>query len=418
MQTTSFYNGVSPALWYSTSLYNQTFGTSYSPLAGLTGPITVNSSYNQNASAALSALNGLYSRTYDVLQEADSLAADNSESALFRQQAASGNTGMANVVYFDGNNYLGDVPDSTFSFNVTQIAQSQISLGQLFANPSAGTTINTGVNTFRLTYGSTQTNLSVTINAGETWESALTKMATAINDAQDNVTATVLSGTGGVQLKLEGQTGAANTFSLADVSGNAVAQSGPYNVSQTAQNAIFTVNDASYDQPNNGLVLLEGNLLVNVTGAGQTTVTVSPDTSAMIEKVGDLVEAMNDLSSYLASNQYLSASLSRRWSSLLNQAASNLSGYGFSLGNSLQLTLDTTELASALATDLASARLALGGPAGLTADIKTFADRIASSPGAYSLASPPSSGYGAMYLRSFTSAPRFRVGSSLFWRTA
>ncbi|MHB8068184.1 MAG: flagellar filament capping protein FliD [Desulfobaccales bacterium] len=415
----SIYFGVDPATWYTSGLLNATFGTNFSPPSGITNPIATDSSAQTyaNVGEQFNALNGLYQQAYNMNTQADQLSTGNPASVFYQQAAASSNPNAAAINYFDTNNSAGEVPNSTFNFDVTQIAQAQTNMGGAL-DPNAAAAINTGANQFTLTAGTNTYDLAVTVNPGDTNQTALAAMAQAINDANSGVQASVVSGANGaIQLQLQGQTGSINAFSVSDVSGNAVSGSGAANTTQNATSASYTMNGASYTQDNNAVFLLNGHLQVDLTGPGQSTVTVGPDTQGVVNAANSLIDAMNGLTSYLSSNQYLKSDLTSKWSGLVGDAANSLSQYGVSLDANSQLSLDTTALANALQSNPTGVQEALGGINGLATNLAAFVSGITSSPGAALLQSPPSSGYGAAYLRSFTSAPSFRIGDSPFFRS-
>lgn len=415
----AIYFGVDPATWYTSNLLDAAFGTSFSSPAGITVPTATGSSAQTYAdvNAQLSALNGFYQQAYDVSAQADQLATGNPDSVFYQQAAASSNPGAAAIDYFDTNNSSGQVPNSTFNFDVTRIAQAQTNMGAAL-DPNAAAAINPGDNQFTLTAGTDTYNLAVTVNPGDTNQTALESLAQAINDATSGVQASVVSGANGaIQLQLQGQTGSANAFSLSDTSGNAVAGTGAANTTQTAASASYTMNGAPYTQDNNAVFLLNGHLQVDLTGPGQSTVTVGPDTSGVVTAASSLIDAMNGLTSYLTSDQLLKSDLASQWNGLVADAASSLSQYGVSLDANSQLSLDTTALTSALQSNPFAVQEALGGINSLATNLAAFVGAITSSPGASLLESPPSSGYEAAYLRSFSSAPSFRIGPSTFFRS-
>ncbi len=415
----SFFYGVDPPTWYASSLLNAAFGTNFSLPAGINGPVATDASAQvyTDVNDQLSALNGFYQQAYNVSTQADQLATGNPDSVFYQQAATSSNPNAAAIGYFDTNNSAGEVPNSTFNFDVTQIAQAQTNMGTAL-DPNATAAISTGTNQFNLTVGTNTYNLAVTVNPGDNNQTALDAMAQAINAANSGVQASVVSGANGtIQLQLQGETGSGNAFSVSDVSGNAVAGSGAANTTQTATSASYTMNGASYTQDNNAVFLLNGHLQVNLTGPGQSTITVGPDSQGVVNATNSLVDAMNGLTSYLASNQYLKSDLASQWTEMVADAANSLSQYGVSLGANSQLSLDTTALTNALQSDAAGVQEALGGINGLATTLASFVSGITSSPGASLLASPPSSGYEAAYLRSFSSAPAFRIGDSTFFRS-
>lgn len=415
----SIYFGVDPATWYTSSLLNAAYATNFSPPAGIAGPAATTSSSQTyaNVDEQFNALNGLYQQAYNVKTQAGQLSTGNPDSVFYQQAAASSNPNAAAIDYFDTNNSAGEVPNSAFDFDVAQIAQAQTNMGSAL-DPIAGAAINPGVNQFTLTVGTDTYNLAVTVNPGDTNQTALEAMTQAINAADSGVQASVVSGANGaIQLQLQGQTGSSNAFSLSDVSGNAVAAAGAANTTQNAASASYTMNGASYTQENNAVFLLNGHLQVDLTAPGQSTVTVGPDTPGVVNAASSMIDALNGLTSYLASDQFLKSDLASQWHGLVADVAGSLSQYGVSLDANSQLSLDTAALTDSLQNNATAVQEALGGINGLAADLASFVSGITSSPGAALLQSPPSSGYGAAYLRSLSSAPSFRIGSSTFYRS-
>jgi flagellar hook-associated protein 2 len=415
MSTSAFFQGVSPNLWFSSTLFNQVFGTRFSPADGLPANLAPASWAGSANTGQLAALNGLYERQYDLLSKAEKLSAENRDSVFYQKSAASSDTGVAEVSSFSGNDYEGETPNQSFALNVTSLAREQINQGTIL-NPTSASAVNVGTNTFTLTAGGTIYNLSVQVISADTNQTVLERMAAAINQADTGVTASVLAGTGGVRIELTGETGSAGAFSLTNTAGNAVTASGANTTTQTAANAVFTVDGTPYSQANNQVFLLSGKLELELKAAGTATVTVGEDTSAMASAISDFLDAANEYSSYLASNSFLAPSLASSWASITQRIASDLDGYGVTRGSLNQLSLNTTTLNSALAQDVSAVMAALGGPDGVVQQVKALAERVIGSPGARLLASPPTSGLGAQYLRSLTSAPRFRIGQSLFWQ--
>ena len=421
MTSYSFFNGLSPALWYSHMLFNQMFGTDLSPTSGMA--VSSSSSAGGSTSDRTKALNSLYYTDYDLLEKADELDSGNSDSVWYQQAASSSNEGVVEISYFDSNNYLGEVPDSEFEFDVSQLAESQVNYSDA-VSPTSSAVLSMGDYEFTLTDGGSDVyNISFYVEAGQTNQETLDEIAEAVNSSGANVTAEVVSGANGaIQLKLEGETGASNSFSLADVTGGAVSSFNLDNTTQTSQDAIYTMNGANYTQSNNAVFLLDGNLQVDLVGTdpgSPVTVTVERDFEQITDAVEDLVSSMNSLTGILASNSYLSDSISSEWSRLVANAAQKLSSLGMGMGANKTLSIDNATLTDALEADFEGVMEAFNGTSGLINSIKSYSSRIISSPGATLLAASSSSDtYGQMYLRSITSAPYFRIGASTFWQVA
>ena len=244
---------------------------------------------------------------------------------------------------------------------------------------------------------------------------ALASLVDAVNAADIGVDASLVEGAGTVSVKLTGETGDANAFSL---SGQAVTAAGLDTVTQNARNAAFTVNDAYYTQPGNQAFLLNGKLELELRSVGSATVRVGPDTDAITNAVEDLTVSMNAFTSYLASNGYLDAGLSRSWARLIDMLGPTLEQYGIDRETGDQLTMNVGRvLPEAGRRPDRPARGVRGVQRHHQHPAILHGHRGGGRPGAQLLDQPPRSGFGSLYLRSLTSAPAFRQGSSLFWAT-
>ena len=423
MVTNAFFNGLSPAMWYSYILFNQMFGTDFKPTEGMPSSMpTTGSEVNAVTRGQMDALNGLYQRMYDVLSKADQLSTTNQDSAFFQQTSSSSDTDVAEIQYFNGSNYLGDVPDSTFNLTVAAIAAETVFTSDAL-DPGAATAIGTGDNQIQIQVGSDAAFNVTWENIAGTNLGALELMAEAINsgfssNGYSDYTATVEEGAND-QVYLKVTTTLAGTdagFTMSETGTGTPMTDINLAQTQAASDASYTLDGASYTQGNNAVMLLDGKLILNLKGAGSTTVTIEPDRDNITSKVESLISSMNDLTAYLASNSYLKSSLSTNWARLLDKTAFTLSGLGVSQGTNSYLSLDATVFDSALQSDLASVREAIGGISSLVSDINSYGTSITTSPGAGLLKSPPKSWYGSLYLRSLSSSPYFRQGSTNLWQ--
>ncbi|MBI4796702.1 MAG: hypothetical protein HY790_12850 [Deltaproteobacteria bacterium] len=386
--------------------------TSRGTANSLNSYLKINFSSSPDVASQLEALNGLYARAYQMLSLADQLSGVEGRANFSQRPTQSSDTDVVNIAYFDKTHYLARTPESSFIFKVQQIAWNQVNQG-VPLYPNDGSVINTGSNTFNLNVGGTGFPLTVIINSGDTNADALAKIAQAIDAANSGVTTAIVQGNGTIHLDLYGETGEAQAFSLADLSGNVVSASGINNSTQTSQDAKFLLNGTPYIQAGNEVSLMDGHLQVNLTGPGTATVTTGPQT--VVDLVQSLTETMNSFSSYVAGNSYLTTALSSAWSDLVNQEAAILSKYGLEAGSQGQVGLDTLKFTEELQKGASQAAEAMGG---LASRVKDFVWGLTSYPAATLLASPPTSGYGAAYLRSGASAPWWQPGAGNLWRIA
>lgn len=372
--------------------------------------LKINYSSSPDVAGQLEALNGLYARAYRMLSLADQLSGEEGKTNFSQRPTRSTDVDVVNIAYFDKTHYLARTLESRFVFRVQQIAWNQVNQG-VPLYPNDGSVINTGTNTFSLNVGGTGYPLTVIINSGDTNAEALAKIAQAIDAANAGVTTVIIQENDTIHLDLYGETGEDQAFSLADLSGNAVSASGINTSTQTAQDAKFLLNGTPYVQADNAVSLMDGHLQVNLTGTGTATVTTGPQT--VVDLVQSLTETMNSFSSYVGENTYLASGLSTSWSELVNQEAAILSRYGLEAGSQGQVGLDTLKFTEELQNNSSQAAEAMGG---LASRVKDFVQGLTSYPAATLLASAPTSGYGAAYLRSAASAPWWQPGAGNFWR--
>jgi len=361
-------------------------------------------SASQDISQQLAALNGLYTRAYFLLGIAAQFKDD-----WGRQTATTSNPEVASVNY---NNFeVGQTAASEkeIQFTVYQLASPQVNLGQQL-EAEAAAAINTGTNAFHLTVGGTSHDLMVLINAGDNNEAALNKVAQAINDAATGVTATLVRFGDKVRLCLQGSPGTGQSFSLADIAGNAVRASGADTVSQTAKEARFLVNGASYVQDSNLVSLFDDRLEVSLKGTGEAVITM--DQGAPPEMVSLLFRAMNDFSAYVEKNSYLDGALKEDWTRLVEHYAVTLSPFGAEASRGGELGLNTRILEQALESWPQAVMEAFGGDSGLAGDVSAFMAHILTAPGV-SLLAPADQGAG-FYFPPERLSPWFQVAPASF----
>lgn len=281
---------------------------------------------------------------------------------------------------------------TSYQITVTQLAVAQQNVGTALA--STGTTaVTPGTNTFRLTIGGTTYNLSVNILSTDTNQTALGKIANAINAANAGVTATVINDTTAGTSRLQitaNKTGTASAFSLADVTGNAVAATGANTVNIAAANAQYTVNGISYTSQSNKVLLDHGLLTVNFfkTSTAQVTLTVGPNTQAISSAVNNLVNAYNSLISYTTLNAgLLTPLISQGLTNAYELKAPELNALGITRNANGTLSVDQSRLTMAVTQNLGAVKSALGGANGFAVNLALLGQEITTSP-LWSFAAP------------------------------
>ena len=297
-----------------------------------TGPIDVNQLVSELITADSQPLNQLQSResgvqsqlsAYGQIQSAlSSLQAAVSAltvgSAFSAEQATVTGTGVGATV-------TGTPATGSYSVTVSQIAQAQSTASAPVAG--ASTVIGTGTLTLQLgTYNATgntftpqsgSSPVNITINSGN---DTLGGIAAAINSAGAGVSASVVTDNSGSRLVLSSSnTGAANAFSLtvADSDGNNTDPSGLSQIAfdptaaaaagrnmtltQSAQDAQYSVNGLSLTSSSNVITTAINGLTLNLTQAPavgstlQAQVTVATDSSSVTSSVNNFVQSYNSL---------------------------------------------------------------------------------------------------------------------------
>lgn len=274
---------------------------------------------------------------------------------------------------------------TSYQITATQLAAAQQNLGTALTSTGA-TAVTPGTNTFTLTVGGTTYNLSVSILSTDTNQTALQKIADAINAAKAGVTATVVNDTNAGTSRLQitaNKTGTNYAFSLADVTGNAVTATGANTVNVAAANAQYTVGGVSYTSQSNTILLDQSHLTVNLlkTSTTAVTLTVSPDTQGITSAVNNLVNAYNSLVSFTNLNAgFLSPQISQRLTSAYNLKAPELNALGITANANGTLTVDQTKLTTAVTNNLAAVKSALGGANGFAVNLGLLGQEITTSP--------------------------------------
>ncbi len=233
-------------------------------------------------------------------------------------------------------------PVGTYTISVSQLAQAQINTGSWLDTGSLS--FSTGTQTFKITVGTNEYEFNIDVTSSDTNLSVLDKIAEAINSANIGITANVeISGTQ-ARLVLEGRTGEENAFTVEDVVGNIVNVSGISNVTQTAQNLVYTVNGQTQESSTNTIQLEGVTLNVNELPEGEFTVSVNYNAEEIRSAVENLVENLNELRSFVNQNaQYLSPSVQAIVENITNNPMLNTIGVENENGN-LNITERFNEL--------------------------------------------------------------------------
>ncbi len=270
--------------------------------------------------------------------------------------------------------------DETAAVSSYDVVVTQLASGEKLASSAYADSTTTAVGTGTLTIdvgGGPPMNLTVDAS-----NNTLEGLRYAINSASDNpgVTATILTETGGSRLILtSNETGALNDinvtytdsdgidgdeFGLSRLFYIGVGGDGLAEQITTAQNAQLTIDGFSVESASNSVTAAITGVTLELVAAGSSTIGITRDNTGIEEKIQGLVDAYNtvldEFDAMEESSLGRDSSLRRMkqgFVDILNQTATVDGGdaYLFEIGITRdqygELSLDTTDLADALASD-------------------------------------------------------------------
>ncbi len=277
--------------------------------------------------------------------------------------------------------------EAAYNISVDQLAVGQENAGQAL-NTTDSSVVNLGNNSFNVQMNGQDYLFSVDVAAGDTNEDVLLKMETTINGAGIGVTASIVedSASGTQQFTIVAdETGAANSFTITDVSGNAVASTGIDAVSTASQDAAYSVDGSDYTSGSNTVYLDDGLVTATLEGVGTSTLTVAPDHGKVTSAVTNLVSELNKTIDFLDSNSsYIKDDLVAALNSFISDHKNELASFGITLGEDGKLGIDSSELATAVSENLSGIKEAFSGLDGLALQTSNLASNtVMNSPLAY-----------------------------------
>ena len=202
-------------------------------------------------------------------------------------------------------------PAGTYNVSVSALATAQ----QLLSNPVAGATIGTG--TLQLSLGGTSFSVAV-----DSTDNTLQGLASAINSAAGNpgIAATVLQGASGTYLLLSSsQTGAANTIQVTETdAGTALSaftygagNTGNYTQEAAAQDAAFSISGVSFTSPANTVSNAMSGVTLNLLGVSPTSGTPPTPTPATLSIANDTTTISGNIQAFVSAYNTLQGALTQ-----------------------------------------------------------------------------------------------------------
>ena len=266
----------------------------------------------------------------------------------------------------------GAQPPAQYAVDVQQLAQAQ-SLTSAEYPDANQTVVGTGALTIELgAYDAASNSFAdsgspVVVNVQD---GTLNSVASAINDANAGVTASVVqSSDGNYQLVITGSnSGAANAFTISAIQGLAydptAASTGGLEMTEAAQDATYTVNGVAQSYPSNQSVPIAPGVVSNLAAVGSMTVSAPFGQQQAVAAATSLTSAFNSLMSSIDQSTGSGGQLNAdpAVASGLAQALSAVAGTTFSGGKTLAdigvtiqsdgtLTVNAATLQAAYASD-------------------------------------------------------------------
>ena len=191
----------------------------------------------------------------------------------------------------------------SLTINVHQLARAQVNQGD--AMSSTDRAVDTGRFTVGIFNGETNHEFEIHVRAGDTNETIQRRLADAINESNIGIRATISAGTNATdrnpayrttRLTLTAaQTGTESAFTVTDISGNLAQALGIREVTETAQNAIFSIRPGRVEESQSNNISIGRGISVNLQGVGQAQISFGRDTERADTMVRNIVGAINNI---------------------------------------------------------------------------------------------------------------------------
>lgn len=277
---------------------------------------------------------------------------------------------------------------ATYEVEVSKVATAQQNTGTR-VNALGYGALSAGNYTLGVTDSSgKEKTISFAVSAGENNSKVLEKVAKAFSESGLNINAAMSSDGTKTGLNLQSkETGAAQSFTLRDVSGNAVAALGLGNRTQQAENAVYSVNGKAATAASNQISLDYGNVTLNLQKATteKAVVTVGKIPAGIVTAVKDMIGAYNRLETAVTGSDNVTAAGQRVFSRVdakfQGYQKNELANIGITRDSQTgELALDEKRLTSALAKDSGRVQRLLEGANGLTGALNAVSSAVGSSP--------------------------------------
>ena len=222
----------------------------------------------------------------------------NSESKFLSTQGTFSNSNTSDASQVVTIDATSKAASGTFSLTVNSLARASKLVSAGFSSTSGAVTTGT----LEIVVGGVTT--SIDINSSN---NTLDGLKQAINNSGANIRATFLndgSATNPVRLVISGtKTGAANNVSLSIKQGTTEVVS--FTETQSAQDASLTLDGIAITKASNTVTDVITGATIKLQSAGSGTITLSADIDSVKEKITGFVDGYNELTAFIAEQQFL-----------------------------------------------------------------------------------------------------------------
>lgn len=322
---------------YGISSLNRT--SSYQQLYSALGSSSSLYGRNTVGSVDYSAVNSISSLKNSSKELQSSISALQSGTAFSKNAAISSNTDAMTVS--SSSSTRANAPE--MKVEISQVATGQQNQGDAL---NAKSLAQAGDYQVQVQVGGKSSLVSFRVNAGETNEQMQQKMASAINERNLGVKASVSTKNGQSTLTVESSSTGENasSFAIRDYVGNAVSKTGTAEATREAQNAVYSVNGKEFTSASNNVDLGNG-VQATLRKATDEAITVSSgkDAKASATAVKDVLSEYNKLLNSADANNRLT----RELSSVTKAYSSTLGRLGINVGSDGSLSVDESKLTAA-----------------------------------------------------------------------
>lgn len=371
----SNYSGFNSSSYYLNALSSISSKNSISALSSYYNRSNSLSSYAKLYSNPSYSYSSVSASTNKLLRNFDTYYKDLQDDASNLRSSFSN---LKNNTYTSKDSSIADVSSTRTSssnaitLEVTELAEKQTNTSDALESSSKNN-FSTGYNSFSIRKDDKIYELNVDIKSLDSNKDVLTKVADKINASRVGLTAVVKEDAGKSYMEISSKEGAKNSFSIQDGNSSLASTIGLDQITNTAKDASFKLNDKTYTASSNKVSINNGEFKLSLKSTGSTQLNSKKDTSTVVDAVKDFISSYNDALSLVNDS-------SNKNTTKLNILKNSLSGAAYSYKYSLQniginrkddgtLSLDESRLSEALTNNTS----------GTTQTLKAIADKVDNS---------------------------------------